>query len=355
MIRRGAVLWLTLVLAGCAAPAGLEEPTEARASSNAAGSAAASRDLSPSELLPIGAPVRLRVMGDGPVVDGETGPEGYRYDLPGAVVEDTHGTYHLFITWFGEQPGDQIVTVSTSASGTDWEVGTTPIYDDLGLHTRPPGPVPTAALLVDGEWVLYGWAARPTSQRINFTWRATAPAPDGPWTPEEEAVLDLGPLGGWDDAGAAATTVHTTADGFELWYDGFSEEDDRGSIGYASSADGITWTRVPTPVVEPGACGTTTDAGVFLPSVLEWDGQLLMVFGGLLEERGDPFLFGATSTDGVTWTCAGDGPLTGLEQFSDEARVHSFEGFALNGQPVILLEVFQEDHTELWLAAIEPA
>ena len=353
MIRRTAVLWLALMFAACAGPGGSASTDGVEAS--AASGAAESSDSSPATVLPIGEPVQVRVLGDAPVLDGENGPEGYRYDLPGAVVQDASGVYHLFITWFAEQPGDQIVTVSTSRSGTEWTIGETPIYDDLGLHTRPPGAVPTAALIVDDTWWLYGWAARPSNQRINFTWRATASAPEGPWTAEEEPVLDLGPLGGWDDAGAAATSVRATADGFELWYEGFSEEDERGSIGYASSADGISWTRVPAPVIEPGACGTITDAGVFLPSVLEWDGQLLMVFGGRLEERGNLAIFGATSSDGVTWTCAGDGPLAGLDQFSGVTRVHSFRTFVLNDRPAVLLEVLQDDHTELWLAEIESA
>lgn len=353
MIRRATVLWLALVFAACAGPGGSASTDGVAASfpTDAAGSG----DPSPAAVLPIGDAVQFRVLGEGPVLEGTNGPEGYLYDLPGAVVQDASGVYHLFITWFAQQPGDQIVTVSTSRSGSAWTIGETPIYDDLGLHTRPPGPVPTAALIVDDTWWLYGWAARPTSQRVNFTWRATAPAPEGPWTAAEEPVLDIGPLGGWDDAGAAATSVRATADGFELWYEGFSEDDDRGSIGYASSADGVAWTRVPAPVIEPGACGSSTDAGVFLPSVLEWDGQLLMVFGGLLEARGDLAIFGATSSYGVTWTCTGDGPLAGLDQFSGENRVHSFRTFVLNEQPAVLLEVLQEDHTELWLAEIEPA
>jgi predicted GH43/DUF377 family glycosyl hydrolase len=287
------------------------------------------------------------------VLEGPNGPPGHPLTLPGAITADATGTYHLFVTWFAHQPGEQLVTVSTSPDATHWTIGTEPIYDDLGFDTRAPGAVPTAVLQDDGQWVLYGWAARPTSQRINVTWRATAPAPEGPWTPYEEPVLDLGPLGSWDDAGAAAFSVHPNADGYALWYEGFSESDDRGAIGYATSPDGITWTRHPQPVIAPGACGTTPEAGVFLPSVIQRDGSLLMIFGGLERPRSDPMLFAATSEDGIAWTCAGEGPLEGLERFEGDNRVHSFEAFSLRGQPAILLEVLQENASELWLGSID--
>jgi hypothetical protein len=64
-------------------------------------------------------------------------------------------------------------------------------------------------------------------------------------------------------------------------------------------------------------------------------------------------VFGATSPDGRSWSCAGEGPLAGLEQFSGSNYVHTFQTFDRDGQPAVLLEILGGDHTELWLAEIE--
>ena len=51
--------------------------------------AVASIAPSTSPALPIGEPLTIRVVGDGPVIEGGVdGPEGYPNDYPGAIVRD---------------------------------------------------------------------------------------------------------------------------------------------------------------------------------------------------------------------------------------------------------------------------
>ena len=53
-------------------------------------------DRAGSPALPIGDPLTVRVVGDGPVIEGGVdGPEGYPNDYPGAIVRDADGTYHF--------------------------------------------------------------------------------------------------------------------------------------------------------------------------------------------------------------------------------------------------------------------
>jgi hypothetical protein len=113
------------------------------------------------------------------------------------------------------------------------------------------------------------------------------------------------------------------------------------------------FTKEPEPAIPAGACGTAPDAAVFQPNVLATDDGYAMLFGGLEEAGAKPRVFGATSLDGRTWSCAGDGPLAGLEQFSGSNYVHTFQTFHRDGQPAVLLEVLRGDHTELWLAEID--
>jgi len=348
---------VALLLAACGGTAGTSSPGSHRPASTAVSAVPSVSDSpDPGPSLPIGEGLAVRVIGDGPVIEGGVdGPEGYPNDYPGAVVRDPDGTYHLYIAWFAAAPGDEVVTHSTSTDAVHWEVGTEPIYHDLGLAMRYPGPMPAEALLLDGTWVMYGWGASIGAQRADASWRATAPDPEGPWTVDPAMALEAGAPGAWDGGGAVTSAVVTGQDGPSLWYEGYPERPGPESIGLATSRDGRVFTKEPEPAIPAGACGTAPDAAVFQPNVLATDDGYLMLFGGLEEAGGTPRVFGATSPDGRTWACAADGPLPGLEQFSGSNYVHTFQTFQRDGRPAMLLEVLGGDHTELWLAEIDRA
>ena len=350
---------LTFLVAACGGSTPTTEPSEIasseRQSSSPAAHASASIAPSISPALPIGEPLTIRVVGDGPVIEGGVdGPDGYPNDYPGAIVRDEDGTYHLYIAWFAAAPGDEVVTHSTSTDAVEWTVGTEPIYEDLGLEMRYPGPMPAEALLMDDLWVMYGWGASIGAQRADASWRGTATSPTGPWTVDEQMRLDPGAPGAWDGGGAVTSAVVATPDGFLLWYEGYPEQPGPESIGLATSTDGVTFTKDADPVIPAGACGTAPDAAVFQPNVLVTDAGYVMLFGGLEEAGGPTQVFAATSPDGRAWTCAGDGPVAGLEQFSGSTYVHTFQAFDRDGQPAALFEILQGDHTELWLGEIVP-
>ena len=70
-------------------------------------------------------------------------------------------------------------------------------------------------------------------------------------------------------------------------------------IGYGTSANGITWSVEPQPVMSAGTSGFDM-SGVSLPSVIEDNGVYKMWFTGY---DGSKYRIGyATSSDGVTWT-----------------------------------------------------
>jgi hypothetical protein len=78
-------------------------------------------------------------------------------------------------------------------------------------------------------------------------------------------VFGLGPSGSWDDSMATHPTVVYDGSIYHMWYAG-SHAYDIG-LGYASSSDGITWTRYHDPVLWKGAPGSWDDLYVFL----KWD------------------------------------------------------------------------------------
>jgi hypothetical protein len=309
----------------------------------------------PTRPFRVGDAAAFRVVGDGPVIAGDVdGPAGFPNANPGALVRDPDGTYHLFIAWFGAMPGDEVVTHSTSLDAIDWTVGTEPIYEDLGLGLSNPGPVPAEALIEEDEWVLYGWGASSGASRADSSWRATAVAPDGPWTATAAFELPAGPAGAWDGGAAVLNSVVSTSDGYGLWYEGYAETSGPESIGLAVGGDGITFTKEAEPAIPAGTCGTDPDAKTFQPSGLQTAQGFVMVFGGQEFPDGPSRVFMATSHDGRTWMCAADGPVPGLEQFSGSNWVHTLQAFDRDGRPAVLLEVLAGDHTDLWLAEIVP-
>jgi hypothetical protein len=63
-------------------------------------------------------------------------------------------------------------------------------------------------------------------------------------------VLDISPAGNWDDGWVAVPAVRKTNGLYRMWYIGASREDyaadsslDTARVGYATSADGISWVR----------------------------------------------------------------------------------------------------------------
>jgi predicted GH43/DUF377 family glycosyl hydrolase len=138
--------------------------------------------------------------------------------------------------------------------------------------------------------------------RAWFSWRpknaiAYVESSDGIiWS---DPVIVLAPTdSGWELA-VNRPTVIATANGYAMWYTG--QTDERSAIGYATSPDGINWTRVTTtPVLV--ADRPWEKQAVMSPDVL-YDiasGQYRMWYSG--GDQYEPDAIGyATSSDGIHW------------------------------------------------------
>jgi predicted GH43/DUF377 family glycosyl hydrolase len=104
----------------------------------------------------------------------------------------------------------------------------------------------------------------------NFNYRiGYATSSDGlQWTKyANNPVLDVGPSGTWDESIVFTPDVHFDGLTYEMWYHGFNRSDSR--IGHATSLDGIHWTKDPTnPIIHPGAPGTWESRDTGHPRVL---------------------------------------------------------------------------------------
>ncbi len=141
--------------------------------------------------------------------------------------------------------------------------------------------------------------------RLWLSWRpkqslALVESRDGMhWTEPPRIVLGPCPETGWEDD-INRPAVLKRADGYHLWYTGQAKG--HSWIGYARSVDGIVWKRMSDkPVVSPDAAWEKV--AVMCPHVI-WDepsGQFRMWYSG--GEQYEPDALGyATSPDGLTWT-----------------------------------------------------
>lgn len=136
-----------------------------------------------------------------------------------------------------------------------------------------------------------------SSNGIN--WTRSGPAP----------VLKKGNPGDWDGLFVGDPTVVYDGVGYYMWYSGI-DTTWQVKIGFATSADGITWAKHPgNPVLNGGALFSWEGYGVGVPTVIKRNGQFEMWYNGVsyfdVLDNGlvDTIRIGfATSTNGINWT-----------------------------------------------------
>ncbi len=182
---------------------------------------------------------------------------------------------------------------------------------DDGLHWHPTpdtvlGPDPDSAiedLEVTRPYVLAGpdgytmWYAGHGPDRVVIC-RATSS--DGLRWQRHGAVLE--PDLPWEKAALMCPSVLRDGTGtYHLWYSG-GERYEPDAIGYATSPDGIIWTRVgDTPVLRPDPGAAWESARVAGAHVFRHDGWLYAAYIGFADGFEDSAIGIARSSDGIHW------------------------------------------------------
>ena len=122
-------------------------------------------------------------------------------------------------------------------------------------------------------------------------------------------VLTSGASGSWDDYGVYGPCVIKEGGTYKMWYTGYSASSKVAQIGYATSTDGSSWTKHSSnPVLTIGSSGKWDEAGVGAPSVIKDGSTYKMWFGG--SDVAQWWQIGyATSTDGISWTKYASNPV----------------------------------------------
>ncbi len=228
--------------------------------------------------------------------------------------------------WYSGHYGRWLILEATSGDGLTWSRAP----NNLVLTNGPSGSwdgveVFSPEVLRDGDtlhmwytgsnWAAYriGYAASTDNGR---TWQKSPRNP----------VLDLGPAGSWDSYSLQGASVLREGDGFRMWYTG--QNGSRWRIGLATSPDGIAWTRASgSPVLDLGPEGAWDAQNHYWLHVIRGGPGYQMWY-----TAGDPtgYRIGyAESADGITWQRSADNPVTDYLLPGRWGRADQFEPFVL--------------------------
>ena len=88
------------------------------------------------------------------------------------------------------------------------------------------------------------------------------------WTKDATPVLDVGPSGAWDSFDAEACAVIYDGAKYKTWYSGYSSSQFNALVGYAAGVNETTWTKRANPVLGAGPSASWDVAAVLWPYVL---------------------------------------------------------------------------------------
>ena len=240
------------------------------------------------------------------------------YAISDCWVLKDGATYKMWYTAGGfNYPPDTLmrsrITYATSTDGISWnkysgnpvlDVSYTGGWDSLGVET--------VSILID--------SSAPVNQRYKMWYAGQntneyrydigyAYSPDGiNWTKHPNRVLQVGSSSEWDSGFLEGPSVIKDGNTYKMWYCGYdaivngNSTDGKANIGYATSADGISWTKYPAnPIIVTGT-NSWDSTYVQDPHVIKENGEYHMWFGGGQDgEHYDQQVGYAVSADGITW------------------------------------------------------
>ena len=114
----------------------------------------------------------------------------------------------------------------------------------------------------------------------------------------------------WEGTVLEAFTVLKINGSYKIWFGGNTLNQDKASIGYATSPDGFHWTKHSgNPIFSPSAPKRWDSYSISDPDVIYHKGTYHMWYKGWKRRGGNAWIGHATSLDGVTWERDAQNPV----------------------------------------------
>jgi len=257
-------------------------------------------------------------------------------------VEKEGATYKMWYTCGGiNYPADTLLRsrlcYATSTDGISWnkyagnpilDVSYTGGWDSLGVETAT---VIIDALAPANERYKMWYAGQYfNSYRYDIGYAYSA---DGiNWTKHTSPVLQVGLTAQWDNGFLEGPSVIKDGSTYKMWYCGYdasvngNSTDGHANIGYATSVDGINWTKYASNPILTTGINTWDSIYVQDPHVIKQGGIYHMWFGGGSNQSlYDQQVGYAYSSDGINWTKSPLNPVLERGNLGDwDATIASF-------------------------------
>lgn len=240
----------------------------------------------------------------GPLNIVKRGPTDYRMWYEGYT-----GTWPDLLTKIG---------YATSTDGTTWtKYGSNPIIS-YGQAWENDEVAPDTVIWDADESVFKMWYHGGYTSGVNTRYIGYATSSDGiSWTKYgSNPVLSPGSSGQWDESTVADCCVIKIAPGdYRMWYLGKNASNVQ-AIGYATSTDGISWSKYGSnPVFQSGTAGQWDDGTIYGLRVINrvcdrtgFHGWYAADDGTLADATGSGIGY-AWSADGITWVRGKNNPV----------------------------------------------
>lgn len=228
--------------------------------------------------------------------------------IPGdpSVIKDPAGSTG-YVMYYGAAKGDfsdPLIRIfrATSKDGMQWIRSDRPVLEPTsGAWDTTNTETPCVIVLPDKSLrMYYSGAVNPQDERFQIGF---ATSKDGiTWTkPANNPVIVRGASGSFDSYSAMDPSVVLKGGTYYMWYMGISDTL-KTAIGLAKSPDGIRWTKMGPVLNLDAERQDPNDLGVTNPNAI-WNGNAFEIFYTLLGPDGTTAgpIFHAVSTDGEHW------------------------------------------------------
>jgi predicted GH43/DUF377 family glycosyl hydrolase len=231
-------------------------------------------------------------------------------------------TYLMYYMSSEMKDGENHIGLATSSDGMTWtKEASNPV---LRRGTGWESFRISSPMVIFDDGVYKMWY---TGTTISFYYSiGYATSTDGiTWTKySSDPVFAHGTTGEWNDRAVSSPYVLKEDGIYKMWYTGRNYATNQHRIGYATSTDGINWVDHPSsPIIDIGEPGSYDDLAVSNPTIIVADGKYHMWYQAVTTTEESTIAY-ASSVDGLVWEKSADNPV--LEPLPGTNWENSFLG-----------------------------